>query len=282
MAKRLYIIGNGFDLHFNLKTGTDDFKKILNTKKSYDGYSALDTFDYFGVNWSDYEDSLADFDLDNLAYDIVTFPDYLSDHEYVRDGTITSVEYHIEHLKSAVEESLKEMVRQANKDIETVNFTPADADLIDCCSPILNFNYTSTIEKLYHRESYHIHGFGECNEKLVFGYLEGFEARIEQELNSDIEDDHDYYVDTQKQLLVDLYKHWKKSLRVNELKDFLSRIGTINEVVVLGSSMGRVDSVYYELIEKQLNPPKWTVYYHSKQLNCGTYSFTDKVSFKEW
>ena len=49
----LYIIGNCFDLHHNLKTSTNDFKEILSNKKKYNQIDcALDTCGFFGVDWS--------------------------------------------------------------------------------------------------------------------------------------------------------------------------------------------------------------------------------------
>ncbi|MBP5342934.1 hypothetical protein J6Y73_03300 [bacterium] len=36
MNRKLYVIGNGFDLHFILRTRAEDFKAILKTKKEND------------------------------------------------------------------------------------------------------------------------------------------------------------------------------------------------------------------------------------------------------
>ena len=71
---RLFVIGNGFDLHFSLCTSVDDFKSILKMKKTYDSQCALDVFEGYGVDWSQYEDSLSNLDIDEIACDNLIAP----------------------------------------------------------------------------------------------------------------------------------------------------------------------------------------------------------------
>lgn len=279
---KLYVIGNGFDLHFKLHTDPGAFIQLLRAKKTYDGWSALDVFGSYGVDWSKYEGSLSYLDIDEIAEEHITSPDYLSDHEYDRDGTITNMAYYLNYLKKAVQESLNEMVCEANKAIGSVQFTEYDASLIDDVSPILNFNYTSTIEKLYHRQCFHIHGCYENGDQLIFGYLEQLKTKIETDLKSEWEEDHDYYIDTQKQLIVDFYHFWKKQLQIEQLTLFLSDLKSIDEVVVIGHAMGMVDSAYFELIEQLLKPEKWTVYCHEEMPQYRRYAFANKVTLINW
>ncbi|MBQ8143026.1 MAG: bacteriophage abortive infection AbiH family protein [Bacilli bacterium] len=278
---KLYIIGNGFDLHFKLPTRVDDFKAILANKRAYNYCLALDFFEGYGVDWSKYESSLADIDIDDFAEDHIALPDYTSDHESDRDWGITNIEYHVDYLNKAINESLEEMSKAANEELERISLSEEEKRLIEG-EPIISFNYTSTIERLYHRDCFHIHGFYEIGELLVFGYRNSYESRIERQLNCDREEDHDYYVDTQKEVLIDFYHSWKKKLRMAELESYLSRLNGIDEVVVIGHSMGEVDSDYFELIERILRPKKWVVYYHYGIPNYGRYSFAEKVELKKW
>lgn len=278
---KLYVIGNGFDLHFKLPTRVDDFKAILKTKRAYDFCSALDFFEGYGVDWSKYESSLADIDIDYFAEDHIASPDYASDHESDRDWGITNIEIHVDYLNKAINESLEEMTKAANEKLESVPLSEEDEKLIEG-GEIISFNYTSTIERLYHRKCFHIHGFYERGESLVFGYQNSYESRIERQLNSDCEEDHDYYIDTQKQTIDDFYHSWKKELRVAELEEYLSTWDKIDEVVVLGHSMEAVDSGYFELIERMLNPEKWIVYYHDDIPGYKRYSFAGKVELEKW
>lgn len=278
---KLYIIGNGFDLHFKLPTRVDDFKAILANKRAYDFCSALDFFEGYGVDWSEYESSLADIDIDDFAEDYIASPDYTSDHESDRDWGITNVEYHVEYLNKAIIEALEEMTKAAYEELERISLSEEEKKLIEG-GPIISFNYTSMVERLYHRDCFHIHGFYEIGELLVFGYQNSYESRIERQLNSDREEEHDYYIDTQKQTIVDFYHSWKKELRMAELGSCLSRLKRIDEVVVLGHSMGEVDSEYFELIEKILKPSNWIIYYHNDIPGYKRYSFAEKVELEKW
>ena len=281
MNRKLCIIGNGFGLHFKLPTRVEDFKAILKTKRAYDFCSVFDFFEGYGVDWGEYESSLANIDVDDFTEDHIASPDYTSDHESDRDWGITNIEYHVDYLNKAINESLEEMSKAANEELERISLSEEEKRLIDG-GPIISFNYTSMVERLYHTDCFHILGFYERGESLVFGYQNSYETRIERELKSDREEAHDYHIDTQKEEIIDFYHSWKKKLRRAELKSYLSRLNGIDEAAVLGHSMGEVDSEYFELIEKGLNPKKWIVYYHEDIPDYERYSFAKKLELKKW
>ena len=187
----------------------------------------------------------------------------------------------IESLKNGIEESLIEMVNEANENLNNISLTEKDENLIET-EFIVNFNYTSTVEYLYQKKCFHIHGFLENNEKLVFGYETPYETRIERELLSKYEEDHDYYIDVQKEIALNFYKSLRKTLNVNGLIQYLLTVGAINEVVVLGHSMNSVDSKYFELINELLKPQRWLVFYHDEIPNYQSYSFSKKVTLIHW
>lgn len=282
MGNKLYIIGNGFDLHFHLPTTVKDFKHLLSTKRTYDGNNAAEVFEGYGVDWGVYEDSLSELSVDGIAIENIIFPDYMSDHESDRDGGIVNMEYYLEELDSAVKKSLKEMVLCANEAISCAPLSQSDRNLLEPNSPIINFNYTSTIERLYGVNCFHIHGYYEHGDKLVFGYYEERDSITARELKSENEDDHDFYVDSQKELILKFYKSWKKQLKSQELSIFLHDSGLIDTIVVMGHSMSDVDAPYFELIEKQLHPNKWVVYWHDKVPEYNKYSFASKVKPRRW
>ena len=51
---------------------------------------------------------------------------------------------------------------------------------------------------------------------------------------------------------------WEKHFTITKLTGFFDML-SINEVVVLGHSMGYVDFEYMEIIENMLNPDRWLV-----------------------
>ena len=67
MLKKLFIIGNGFDLHFNLPTKVSDFKNYLSSQSLYLNNNAKDLYESYGVNWSDFENSLANISIQNKS-----------------------------------------------------------------------------------------------------------------------------------------------------------------------------------------------------------------------
>lgn len=279
---KLYIIGNGFDLHFGLPTNISDFVEILETKKTYDGYDAKSVFNGYGVNWGEYESSLSELEIDDIADDYIVYPKYSSDHESDRDWGITNIEYYLKYLNRAIIDSLVEMTAVANSKLKDIILSPEEQLLIENDSTILNFNYTSTVEYLYARNSYHIHGYLEKGNELIFGYKDVRRFQIENELESPREEDHDYYVDVQKEKMIEFYHSWKKELRIKELQSFLKGIGTIQEVIVLGLSMSRVDEPYLETIEGIAKPNKWVIYVFDGNPSYRHYSFAHKVETREW
>ena len=89
----LYIIGNGFDLHFKLKTRPEHFEKYLETQPVYNERSnAFEVLNCYGVDWHEYEQSLNDIALDDIAFQNEIQPDYLSDRESDRDCGILNMQ----------------------------------------------------------------------------------------------------------------------------------------------------------------------------------------------
>ena len=89
----LFVIGNGFDLHFGLKTKTADFEDFLSEQRiEGEMDNALEILNTYGVDWSEYEQSLADMNLDIIEQENLSFPDYMSDRESDRVG-IQNVSY---------------------------------------------------------------------------------------------------------------------------------------------------------------------------------------------
>lgn len=285
----LYIVGNGLDIHYGLKTKVSDFQEILGTKGVYNEIdNANDVLESYGVNWSGYEEALADIDLDEIELQNLISPDYLSDHESDRDGGILNMQMYLESINEAIQSSLREMAELANRETEQRgarggrNVWPKNGD------GILSFNYTSTLENLFFIPEgvpiCHIHGFHENGEPLIFGYsdmkldyIRGIEPSIE---------DWDYYEHMQREAICDFYYNWRKTLQIEKLRDFLGKCYGIDEVCVLGHSMGMVDLAYMEEIERVVHPAVWKIYCHGDndvvKFNVKKYSFLSRIQLLYW
>lgn len=328
---RLYIIGNGFDRYFNLPTTPQDFVKQLGKIPFkpidlYDSFeTAKDAYMNYGVEWSDFEKEIAEISLQTIADDIVSGPDYLSDHEYDRENVILRVRSFADELAYAKQLALSKMIESAETYlVEKYGNTPYKfASFFDSANDsIVSFNYTSTIETLfdYSREVLHIHGYYKQNDELILGYdvpstsFEIFKKRLNSEMENNrmseivsIKNDahlsseqkesqieaissfydqcwNDPYIDKEYQELVLFYEANRKKYQYEKLETFLRQLGTIDEVDVMGHSLGEVDRLYFELIEEVLSPKRWrkTVRDMNKiDYNLfSSYSFNSKMSFE--
>lgn len=286
----LYIIGNGFDLHFNLKTRPENFIEYLKKQPVYNEVSnALDVLECYGVDWNEYEQSLNDINLDELEFQNEIQPDYLSDRESDRDGGIVNMQMYVDGLSDAIKSALEQMVNDANNDAFELSNSNTKKQLFRVGDAILTFNYTSTIEYLfdvpYAVPILHIHGCYEHNSELIFGYRSNQNSYTETW--TDIDEDHwDYYVAQQKEIVYSFYDGWRKQLQISKLRAFLSECNGIDSVVVLGHSMSAVDAEYMEEIERTLRPARWEISYYSDfddvLMNIKQYTFRPKIHLFNW
>lgn len=284
----LYIIGNGLDLHFGLKTRTEDFEAILKTKHVYSEIeNAFEVLSYYGItDWSAYEESLAYIDLEGIELEHLTSPDYLSDHESDRDGTITNMSEFLESMSAAIMTSLEDMVSMADEEIEEEDLKRMQPFFCNSDDAILSFNYTSTIENWFAVPSnvcvWHIHGCLARKKPLIFGY-----GTSTNNYAVETTEDGDFYEYEQRIAILSFYQGWKKKLKLAELESFLKKhCDAIDKICVYGHSLGMVDSAYMEEIEQILHPTEWDIWYHGNDdvvlINAREYSFFEKMRFFEW
>lgn len=283
--KTLFIIGNGFDLHHGLHTSTLDFCEILSSKEIHgDVDDAYEVFNNYGIDWCEYEKSLSQLDLDEIEDQSLSMPNYMSDHEYDRADTIWYMNKHLRSLRLAIKECLDEMVESANEELYETKIRIKN--VFKKGDSIISFNYTSTLEELYETKDIpilHIHGYFDHNESLLFGYKEGEHAKEYRKQYLDpLDDNHDYYVDTQRESIVGFYESLRKELQLKKIEDFLKDIEEIDQVCVMGHSMSDVDSEYMELIESIFKPRKWYISQYENNPSSediSLYTFANKVRF---
>lgn len=279
----LYIIGNGFDLYFGLRTKTEHFMEYLKKQPVYNEIDGvLDVLNWYGVDWSEYEQSLNYIDLDELEFQNEIQPDYLSDRESDRDNGICNMQMYVDSISEALYTALEQMTANADDEVRKLSAKMGKKTLFQSGDAILTFNYTATVEHLFNVPKnvpiFHIHGFYSANSKLIFGYKSNANGYTANWSEAD-----DYYIARQRETVYEFYEKWRKHLKIEELRSFLQNCKSVDRVVVLGHSMSAVDAKYMELIEEYLHPISWEISYHEAkdEMKKGMqkYSFDNKIEF---
>lgn len=282
----LYIVGNGLDLHFGLKTKTEHFVECLKRQRIYNEVeNALDVLNSYGMDWHEYEQSLNDIDLDEIEFQNEIYPDYLSDRESDRDGGILNMQMYVDSISASLDKALVEMVFEANNDVQGMCHH-RKSNLFKSGDAILTFNYTSTIEYLFDVPIdvpiYHIHGCYEEGTPLIFGYKKNINSYTNKWTNIESED-MDFYIGQQREVVYSFYAKWEKHLQLLGLINFLSRCRNVERVLVLGHSMSYVDAEYMEQVEMALCPNAWNISYFTcddiRRIQSQNYSFNKKIKF---
>jgi hypothetical protein len=191
VSDTLYIIGNGFDRHHRIPSSFAHFAEYL---KNHDRSTYGFVERYFYVDdefWSDFEESLASFDSATLIEDASDFlKSYATEkwkEEYHHDYQF-EIEQAVEAISVRLRSRFAEWVRQLRIP------TPSEiADVrvpLDTSAVFLNFNYTPTLQRVYHVPDAHIlHIQGKAaqpNDQLVLGH--GWEPKANPESNRVAED----------------------------------------------------------------------------------------------
>lgn len=173
---KLYIIGNGFDLHHRLPTSYENYKQFLSN--THPGIiSQSESFQYIRMHdlvenkWSDLENNLT------LNYKIF-LDDYISDLiDYAPHGNIDDVwgEFELE-LKALLGFIYDFTGKYFLEWLDTIDVKRARVDNaleIDNTGLFLTFNYTNTLETIYNISNeriLHIHGTHDrVDHSLIFG-----------------------------------------------------------------------------------------------------------------
>lgn len=271
--KRLFIIGNGFDISHGLPTKFNpDFKRIAEYREQ-DPYFWNIYQSRKADIWSDFENCLANPDFNSLESIFDDYaPDYYSDHERDRTAIITQVD-----LNGNLIASLYEFANQAEYSLNSALPLSKYSNYFVSSDLFVNFNYTHTLEELYgidRNQVLHIHGeVGSDN--LLLGYPEGqyqpekyyYDVRQkgrgpykEVDIETHIEDMFqgevmDYYTYTAYSLLINKTKSFSKAQQTELLKNFLKNLD-VQEIIVLGHSCA-IDFPYFEYLNNVYPFAQW-------------------------
>lgn len=254
---KLYIIGNGFDIAHKIKSSYWNFRRFMETSREYDDlvYMLEDFYDDKDVDlWSEFERALGLISGEKIYKS--TKSDVDKDDEIERE-----FRQHQDLMNwnaSSIRENLADAFSKWTAQISLNGVEPIYNLMPN--SLFLTFNYTETLERVYgkpDKDVLHIHG-GQNNP--VFGHgREKYDNPWPPEQEAFVITDE--AVDYAKDLFKEFVKPVDDVIRQHE-GYFNSLKGNIDEVIIIGHSLGDVDLPYLKKIQDVAAPAKWTDYFH--------------------
>lgn len=275
--KRLYIIGNGFDLYHGLPTSYKCFNCFMCREHPEDHERIGRIFNPNDITmlWSDFENKLAELDVSELIYRNLSVWVKKPLHKF---------ENEFDDLRCRLILNFQEWVKQ-------INMACANSKRLglDKTAYYLNFNYTETLECLYQideKQIFYIHnkickdsdlvpvfGHGKNNSEVSeFVHEKSAEIKnriIESQQQLSWENTIDGFEEEIVHEISTFLNDFRK--KTNEIIDkepfFSEREGpSFDEIFVLGHSLADVDLPYFEKIACKSRNAKWYVSYRDDNL----------------
>lgn len=304
--KRLYIIGNGFDIHHGIPSRYSNYREWLEDNDA-DLIGRLRN--YYDVDdkewWNQFEIELGYPDMseyiDETAFE--NQPDFGSDEFRDRDyhaGQYVA-EDEIGSLVSDIKGTFTDWVGSLPNPVcdKKIKLDKEDAFFI-------NFNYTDTLQSLYHvkpSDILYIHGNVGMNTELVLGHnrpyseldeefapnlpkpprdLDGIELAEWYSENSDSGEDyiHQSVRDEVVSQIHSLRKDTENIIRIH--KKIFEALKGVKHVYIYGLSFSPVDEPYLDEVVSKINTDctKWTVSYYSSDDMDTAKQYFDKKGIK--
>jgi hypothetical protein len=262
--ERLYVIGNGFDIHHCNDYKYWDFKKwVQKNRKDSNLIGLMDTF--FSNDrefWGEIEKALGEYDEEGVTN--FCEPENPEDFKYDhpgqwQDGLEGSISW-------VFGQTMDEFRDTFNAWVKSIELDGVEADLImPVDSKYLTFNYTETLEKVYgipKDNVLHIHGsrlilgdefvIGHCNDRNVDAPLRNEEILLPyQNAYSEV---------------IRIMNEWKKDSEylIKKNEAFFHSLRTTRAVCVMGLSYSEVDMPYLQKVADSVAVDcKWWLYYYN-------------------
>lgn len=267
MKNKLFIIGNGFDLHHQIASKYSDFASYL---ERVDQHTFRIVEKYIVPEkdlWSYLEECLSEIDVDQIEDYAENYLDSYGADDW-SDSYHHAYEYEIEQICDAISGKLRKHFADWVRQLEIPLHATVPVQCIDPSASFLNFNYTATLQRLYgvsDNRVLHIHGSAaDTTAEIVLGH--GWK-RQKSDLRSHFTDeDTDVRVAGGFQLIDDLlaktFKPTKEILARNKV--FFDGLRSVTEIFVLGHSMAQVDESYFGAVLENVSPKvHWTVSFYN-------------------
>ncbi|MDO8813587.1 MAG: bacteriophage abortive infection AbiH family protein [Gallionella sp.] len=263
--KKLYIIGNGFDLHHEIRSAYGDFKAFLK-KEDWSLFRLVEDYLPVGQEWNELEMALGDIDVAYMVDNNAMFlPSYAADDW--SDSGHHDFQYEISKIVNNLSSTLRTQFANWVRQIEIPDATSAQNRLstLDINGLYLTFNYTSTLASVYSVPMVnilHIHGEAALPDTVVLGHAWNPNERKSLNDHSGVED-QDTQVTEAYDILDGYFSATFKPLEkiIQENAPFFAGLRNIEEVFVLGHSLSDVDLNYFEAVVKaiDIDAVRWAI-----------------------
>ena len=279
--KRLYIIGNGFDLHHKINSKYSDFQKWL--QKNEKKYNANYIINYFfpadAAFWKDFEHGLSKFNITEFAENAATenYPNLASDH-LAREWDMATYQpkQDFVRLTEEIRLAFHDWICGLNKPLASQRILMDRKDAY-----FINFNYTKTLENLYGiplDRIFHIHGCVDLDDNFVFGHGEIVQEPIAElpedcDTSEKIQEYYDTCFDPVLQNVtqtiingVNTYLRKDVDGIIDKFAGKFSELNQLKEIHVYGWSFSKIDTPYLDEILQLNNGHQiiWTISWNSK------------------
>lgn len=281
MYKRLYIIGNGFDLHYELRTSFEDFGAFVRQR---DVLLANDLESLFqGDMWGSFEESLGLLSPDDVVRDcfgLLIGIDKSSNG--FDDKELAAWSYQLEAMREVlswdrINALFEDWVGQI--DIPSLDDDGVVEDDGQTC--YLTFNYTETLEKAFGVDpSRVLHVHGSVGDSLIFGHAPVGESEL---VRVDFNYHEAWEVEECRQIYI---RRSEKPVGciISENEVFFGELADVEEIIVAGFGFWDVDLPYISRIcDATPRCPAWKVYWHSgEDRKRAERAIVRHVSFARW
>lgn len=264
--KKLYILGNGFDLRHGILSNYADFKEFLRGN-NWKIFRLVEEYLPVGDDWSSLESAFGEIDVDYMVEtNSVFLPSYAAADW--SDSGHHDFQYEIGSIVSCLSEILIDEFANWIKQIKIPDAASAKNTLstLDVGGLYLSFNYTSTLRSVYSVSASNIlylHGAAAISDShLVLGHAWSPNERRSLNDRPDIEG-QDTRV-TEAYDIIDSYfsATFKPSAEIilkNEA--FFAELGEVEEIFVLGHSMSDVDHSYFDEVVRRIkvDTVRWVI-----------------------
>lgn len=277
MSRKLYLIGNGFDIDHGFKTKYTDFRNWLceqNDLNPNDDYST-DTWEipveneavhggpafiekdlakfFLGIidectenNWNNFESCLGSKLVGFAKKWHMQEPD-LEDDRHLFDGPLNNEEAS-NNFRNVVPELKRLFVEWVSDELCYIDYSNGKSKLgkyIDINGEYISFNYTKTLSEIYCVDSskiHYIHGVCDEPDSIIVGHGDSHEYEIDENYYGSCGLDEAYEC---------LYKDTEQIIINN--RELFSSLNDIEEIYSLGFGFSDVDMKYVREIYRTIN-----------------------------